>query len=111
MDSEIQEKIQELQVLEQNLQAFIMQKQSVQLETNEVANALEEIEKSDGEVYKIIGGAMIKSTKDKLSKELREKKKLFDLRLNSLEKQESLLMKKAEDLRGDVNSALTKKKE
>ena len=73
---ENQEKLQELQVLEQNLQNVLMQKQTFQIELAETQGALEELEKSGEEVYKIIGQLMIKSEKAKMKIELEEK--IFD---------------------------------
>jgi len=110
IDAEIGKKVQELQVLEQNLQGFLMQKQAFQMELGEVENALQEIEKSDGEVYKIVGGIMLKSDKNTLSKEMLEKKKLLELRVNSIEKQEKLIGSKAEALRKETNALVEKKK-
>lgn len=111
IDQETTKKIQELQILEQNLQSFLVQKQAVQIELNEITNALEELKKSDGDVYKVIGGIMIKSSKERLSKDLEEKKKLSELRVNLVEKQETLLEKKAADLREEINTSISKKKD
>ncbi|MAG28244.1 prefoldin subunit beta [Candidatus Pacearchaeota archaeon] len=91
--------IQELQMLEQNIQPLLAQKQAIQVELNEVLNALEELKTAKDDVYKIISGAMIKSSPDNLKKELEEKKKLLDLRVSSIEKQQTLIESKAEELR------------
>jgi prefoldin beta subunit len=93
------DKMQELQFLEQNLQNLLMQKQAFQMELSETESALEEISKSGDEVYKIIGQLMIKSEKEKISEELKEKKKLFELRLQNIEKQENSMTKNLEDIR------------
>ena len=47
LDKQTEAQIQELQVLEQNLQNILMQKQAFQLELAEVENALKEIKKAD----------------------------------------------------------------
>ena len=60
-----EKQIQEMQILEQNLQNILMQKQAFQMEITETQSALEEIENSGDEVYKIIGSLMIKSEKIK----------------------------------------------
>ena len=65
VDKETEKNIQELQILEQNLQSIMMQKQAFQLELSEVENALEELKKSGDEVYKIVGQVMIKAKKAK----------------------------------------------
>ena len=58
-------KIQELQILEQTMQNVLIQKQSFQIELAETQGALEELEKTEDEVYKIIGQLMIKTEKAK----------------------------------------------
>jgi prefoldin beta subunit len=97
-----QEKIQELQLLEQNLQNLLMQKQAFQLELNEVENAMSEVIKSGGEIYKITGQVMLKTDKSETEKELKEKNDLLSLRLKSIEKQEASVRQKAEKLRDEV---------
>ena len=88
VDKETEQQIQELQVLEQNLQGILMQKQSLQLELTELENAISELGKSDSEVYKITGQIMVKSKKENLEADLKEKKELADVRSKSLEKQD-----------------------
>ena len=106
---EIQEKIQELQILEHNLQSILAQKQSIQIELNEVENALNELKKTKDETYKVLSGIMIKADKNTLIKELEEKKKLSDLRISSIEKQEKLIEDKAMHLKEEVSSLVKKK--
>jgi len=108
LDSTTSERIEELQILEGNVQSLLMQKQSTQIESNEVDNALSEVTNAKDEVYKILNGVMIKSSKDKIIKELEEKKKILDLRLNSILKQENLLDDKAEKLRKIINEEMSK---
>lgn len=93
------QKFQELQMMEQNLQNTLMQKQAFQMEISETNSALEEIKKADDDVFKIIGQMMIKSNKTKVLEELENKKKMLDLRMGSLEKQEKNLSEKLEELR------------
>jgi prefoldin beta subunit len=95
-------KIQELQMLEQNLQNIMIQKQAFQFEENEIISALEEIKNSGDEVYKIIGQVMVKSNKQSMEKELKGKKELIELRLKNLEKQENMLKEKVTALRNEV---------
>ncbi len=108
IEPETNKKIQELQILEQNLQNLIMQKQSVQIELNESLNALEELKISDDEVYKVLGGIMIKADKNKLLNELNEKKKILDLRISSIEKQEKIIEGKTDLLRREINEDISK---
>jgi prefoldin beta subunit len=107
---EIENKVQELQILEQNLQGFLMQRQTVQVELNEISNALAELKKADDEVYKVLSGIMVKSDKSSLIKDLEERKRVTELRMNSIEKQEKILSQKADDLRKEISLAMSEKK-
>lgn len=102
LDQETQEQIQELQLLEQNLQSLIMQKQAFDLENHEAESALKELEKTNDEVFKIVGNIVIKSNKEELIKELNHKKELISLRLKTLDLQEKTLMDNSEKLRKKV---------
>ncbi|MBU2104539.1 MAG: prefoldin subunit [Nanoarchaeota archaeon] len=95
-------KIQEMQIIEHNLHNLLLQKQAFQMELSETESALEEIKNSSDEVYKIIGQLMIKSEKSKLNDELENKKKIIDLRLKSLEKQEEIFAEKLEKLKREL---------
>ena len=111
LDKETQNKIQEIQILEQNLQGMLLQKQSFQLELNETINALEEVKKTDDSIYKILGPIMLKGNKDSIIKELEEKKKILDMRVEATDKQEKLLESKAKELQGEAEKLLKKAKE
>ena len=95
-------KIQELQILEQTMQNVLIQKQSFQIELAETQGALEELEKTEDEVYKIIGQLMLKTEKAKTVIELEEKKKMFELRIKTLENQEKNILDKIEKIRENM---------
>lgn len=108
INKETESQIKELQVLEQNLQSILMQKQAFQLELNEVENATEELIKSSEEVYKIVGNIMLKYSRQKLIEELKQKKDLISLRLKSLDNQEEKITENTNNLRKKVLSKLKK---
>lgn len=110
MSQELTEKIQELQILERNLQSFSMEKQTLQVELNEIDNALSELGRSGDEVYRIINALMIKSDKNSLSKDLNERKKVLDLRIAAIEKQEKSTEQKTDTLRAQINASFEAKK-
>lgn len=101
-------KIQELQIMEQNLQNIMIQKQAFQFEENEIISALEEIKTSGDEVYKIIGQVMVKSNKQNMEKELKGKKDLIELRLKNLEKQENMLKERVTASRNELLKEINK---
>jgi len=92
-------KLQEMQIVEQNLQNIIIQKHAFQMELNEIDSASKELEKSKGEVYKIVGQLMISKEKSEIKNELKEKEKIISSRINALDKQEEIFSEKAEKLR------------
>ena len=98
---EAQEKIARLQLLEQNLQQFLMQRQQFQTQLFEVENALKELDAAQT-VYKIVGNIMVSSNKDVMKKDLEQRKELITVRLSSIEKQESQLKDKAKKLQEEV---------
>ena len=95
-------KIQELQFLEQGLQNILLQKQAFQMELSETQSALKEIKGAGDEVFKIVGQLMIKADKKKVEEDLTNKQKLLDLRLKSLEKQEVSATEQLEKIRDQV---------
>jgi prefoldin beta subunit len=109
MEKETSNKVEELKVIEGSLQNILMQKQSFQMEMNEIDNAKSELKTSDDEVYKIISGVMLKSDKKVVEKELDDKKKILNGKIEALEKQESLLGKSSEKLRKEIDEAVSKK--
>ena len=103
------QKIQELQILEQNLQNLMVQKQSINMELSEIVNAIQEVNNSNGDVYKITGQIMIKANKESTIKDLEEKKKVFEIRNESIEKQEKLLLSKADEIKEEFKKPSSKK--
>jgi len=106
INQETQQKIQEIQILEQNMQGLLMQKQAFQLELNETENALSEIKETKEDVFKLIGQIMIKTDKKKLEQELTKKKELLTLRLTSIEKQEKEFTEHLEELRKEIMKSI-----
>jgi len=104
---ETQESISKLQMIEQNVQSLLMQKQQFQAQMFEIDSALKELEKTN-ESYKIVGNVMIKTEKAPLQEELGKKKEILDLRLKNIDKQEKQLKDKAETLQKEVMSKMKK---
>jgi prefoldin beta subunit len=103
-----EQKIQEMQILEQKLQNSILQKQAFQMELAETNSALKEVEKSGDEVFKIIGQLMIRSEKGKIQEELLSKQKILELRIKTFEKQENSLTEQLDKLRDEITKSMNK---
>ena len=101
MKADTQEKITQLQNLEQNINTLIAQKQQYQSQNMEIENALSQIDSTE-KVFRIIGSIMVASTKEDVKKDLGEKKEIVDLRLKTIDKQEEKLRAKATELQQDV---------
>lgn len=105
LSKDAQESIQRLQMMEQNMQSLNMQKQQFQAQLFEIEGALKELETSPV-AYKIVGGIMIGVEKSALQNELKGRKELFELRVQTLEKQEKQLKEKAKKLQEEVMASV-----
>src|ERR671918_608348 len=87
----ITEQILRLQQIQQNLQAIMMKKQEIEQEIAETDTILEEIKKLDGDnkVYKRYDNLLIKSKREDILREFKEKKVTLNTRMLVIEKQES----------------------
>lgn len=106
-NKDMEEKISQLQMIEQNMQAILAQKQQFQAQLAEIDSALEEIKKSE-EAYKIVGNLMIKSDRKTLEDDLKKKKEIVELRLKTMERQENMLKEKAQKTQADVLGEMKK---
>ncbi len=109
MNKDTQEKIGQLQRIEQSMQSIMMQKQQFQAQLMEIDSAISELEGSD-ESYKIVGNIMVKASKEDLNKDLKQKKELVELRIKTLEKQEKDTKDKATGIQSEVMKELEEKK-
>ena len=101
MNKETKEKLEQLQNLEQNINSLLAQKQQFQSQQLEIENAIEQIKDTD-KVFRIIGNIMVAAKKDEVKKDLKEKQDIVELRLKTLEKQETKFREKASELQKDV---------
>lgn len=103
IDQETQNKIQQLQMMEQSFQQLLMQKNAFNMEAAETELIIKEVEKTDREVSRIIGQqVVIKTTKEEILQEMEKKKELIDTRMKSIDEQEQEFSKKIEELRDEV---------
>ena len=109
MEKDTENKIGQLQLMEQSMQTFLMQKQQLQAQLIEIESALKEIK--DTEItYKIIGNIMVKTSKEELEKDLNSKKDAVELRIKTLEKQEGKIKEKSKSLQEEVMKKLKSEK-
>lgn len=101
----LREQVSRLQQLQQNLQAILMQKQQLEVESVETDRALEELKKAgpDDAVYKNAGSVLIKARKEDVIKELEEKKELSNTRVMVLGKQEARVKENLKEVENKIN--------
>lgn len=103
LDEETQGQIQQLQMLEQNFQQLLMQKNAFSMEANETDLVISEVEKTGGEIFRIVGGqVVIKSDKKTILDDMNRKRGLISKRLDTIESQEKEFSEKIEEIREDV---------
>ena len=97
---QVQQRLLRLQQLQQTLQRILTQKQQLELELNEVEQALGELAKLTDKavIYKSIGSLLVKAEKDKTVTELNERKELLNMRITVLGKQDERLRAQVKDL-------------
>jgi len=105
---QIQEQLVRLQQLQQTLQTVASQKQQVELELNETDKALTELDKStdDTPVYKSVGSILIKSSRQTLLTELKERKELLNTRVTVLGKQEERTRERLKEIQEELQERL-----
>lgn len=105
---EIQQRLLKLQQLQQTLQGVMAQKQQLEMQLSEVEEALTELEKMNetAVIYKSIGALLVKSQKNTVTEELKERKELLTMRVDVLTKQDDRLRTQAKDLQEKLQQDL-----
>lgn len=103
-------KINQLQLVQQNLQNLGAQKQQLQSQIVELDSALSEL-KATAQAYKIVGKLMLAASKEELQKELEQKKEVAEVRVKNFSQQEEKLQHSFEDLQKEVMKELQQKGE
>jgi len=104
---ETEQKMNQLQMFEQSLQSFLGQKQQFQMQLAETESAISEL-KNTGKAYKIVGNIMVESDKSELNADLGSKKEVLELRIKTMEKQESQVRERASKLQEEILSSMKK---
>ena len=103
--NDVEEMISELQNSNQQLQTIVMQKQALMIQNKEAEKALEEIEKCrDEDIYKSVGPILVRTSKETMKKELLEEREETELKLKSLEKQETRIRQKMKTIQEKFQS-------
>lgn len=91
------------------LNALTRQKSQLMLVVENIKNSLEEIDKSETtEIYKNLGHVLIKTTKEKIKKDLESEIETLNLRIKTTAKQEELISKKLNELKQNIEAEMKK---
>ena len=107
VSKETEQKIGQLQMFEQSLQSFLGQKQQFQMQLVEVESALNELDNTE-KAYKIVGNIMVEADKNELKADLQSKKEVLELRIKTMDKQESQVREKASKLQSEILNKIKK---
>ncbi|MBI2662812.1 prefoldin subunit beta [Candidatus Woesearchaeota archaeon] len=102
-------KINQLQLLQQNLQNILLQKQQFESQLSELDSALHELKTTD-KAYKVLGHIMVASSPELLAKDLDEKKEVLQIRIKNFDRQEESIKKNIESLQQEVVAELENNK-
>jgi len=105
---QLQEQLARLQQLQQTLQAVMTQKQQLEIEASETDKAVAELDKVTDHtpVYKSVGSLLIKSDRQALLAELKERKELLGTRITVLGRQEERTKERVKELQGKLQEKL-----
>ncbi len=105
---QVQEQLVRLQQLQQTLQSVVTQKQQLELELSETDKALAELEKSTDEtpVYKSVGSILVKSNRQNLLTELKDRKEILTTRVTVLGKQEDRTRERLKEVQEKLQERL-----
>ncbi len=105
---QLQEQLLRLQQLQQTLQAVASQKQQLEIEASETDKALTELDKltDDVAVYKSVGNLLLKSDRQSLLKDLKERKELLGTRVTVLGRQEERTKERLKEMQEKLQERL-----
>lgn len=98
-----QQLIAQAQMFQQQIQEIVSQKEALNIQSIEIKRALDEIEKSKSDLYKIAGPILVKSDKESIKNDLTEKSDFIDLKKKTLERSESKIKERFEELRSKLS--------
>mgnify|MGYP001558793506 CR=1 FL=1 len=103
-------KITQLQLLQQNLQNVLSQKQQIESEIIEVNSAVSQLQ-STSSAYKIVGKIMVSVARENLISELGARGEVLEIRLQNCTKQEEKIKASMEKVQQEVVQEMRSKNE
>lgn len=107
LTEEEKETVAQFQAYQQQLQAVLIQKESLKIQNIEIDKALEELNVSKQKTaYKITGSIMINKPVEEIKKDLNESKEALNIRIKSLEKTEERINGKLRELQEKLKNVI-----
>ena len=104
----VQEQLSQFQQLQQQAQLIATQKNTNDIQIKETESALEELKKADkdADVFKTAGNLLIKVDHDEINSELEDKLETYNLRQQTMSRQEDRVMKKIKEMQANIEKAM-----
>jgi len=107
INEETRKLAEEFQILQQQLQAVMMQKENIKIQDLEIDRALEELDETkEKTAFKITGNVMINKPIEELKNDLKENKETIKIRINSFDKNETRLNDRLKELQEQLQAAI-----
>jgi prefoldin beta subunit len=107
LSEEAKNLLSQFQSYQQQLQALLVQKENLRLQSLEIDRALEELKAtSQRTAYKITGNVMVQKPVAKLKKELNEQKENVMVRLKSIERAEQRTTERLKELQKKLEEVM-----
>ncbi|MHA1734499.1 MAG: prefoldin subunit beta [Promethearchaeota archaeon] len=105
---QLKDQLNRFQAMQNRLDMLRQQKITLQTELNSTDSAISalEVEGDDAQVYKSVGGIMLKVERGKLLEELKERKETTEMRITTIEKQETRMTQQLEEMRQQLEANL-----
>ncbi len=101
----LQQKVEQAQRLQSELESIVTQRYQLEVSLKEVEKSLEELGNlpENASIYKSVGSILVQvESKEKIKKELEDKKETLELRIKTVMKQQELLEKKLKEIQEDL---------
>jgi prefoldin beta subunit len=108
-DEEFQQGVTQLQNIQRQLQLYGSQRQRMEIEVVQMDSALTELNKASGKVYKSIGTVLIEDKPASLRGDLVKRREDYNLKIETLKKQEKRLQDKGEELQKKLQKQMEKR--
>lgn len=109
LPTEVQQHAIRYQQIQMQLNQLIAEKNALEQELREINRALDVLKNipADSEIYRATGHLLVRITKEDAEKELNERKELIELRIKTLDRQESLLRQQLSEVQSKLSQYIS----